>query len=90
MTENLADFHRYFHTRLLPIQTRNGARLVGRWETEDHRVVSIWEYDDRDAYGRIHRAVRSDPDTAVAEEYRRALGPLYTSMDEVFMYDTGD
>ncbi|MEN8113899.1 MAG: NIPSNAP family protein [Actinomycetota bacterium] len=88
--ENLADFHVYFHKRLLPIQERHGARLVGRWETEDHRVVSIWEYDSREEYQRVHRAVRDDPDTAFAEEIRRTLGPLYTNMSEVFALATGD
>lgn len=50
VTENLPVFHEFFCAFLLPVQLRHGARLVGRWETEDGRVVAIWEYDDRAAY----------------------------------------
>ena len=83
--ENIGDFHRLFHDHLLPIQRRHGARLIGRWETEDHRVISIWEYDSRDEFQRIHRDVRDDPDTAVAREIRRTLGPLFIEKDDTFM-----
>ena len=55
--ENLPLFHAFFRTWLLPVQLRHGARLVGRWEAEDGRVVAIWEYDDRAAYERIESAV---------------------------------
>lgn len=41
--ENLPVFHDFFRTCLLPVQLRHGARLVGRWETEDGRVVAVWE-----------------------------------------------
>jgi hypothetical protein len=44
VTENLPVFHEFFCAFLLPVQLRHGARLVGRWETEDGRVVAIWEY----------------------------------------------
>jgi hypothetical protein len=40
VTENLAVFHDFFRGYLLPVQLRHGARLVGRWETEDGRVVA--------------------------------------------------
>jgi len=39
--ENLACFHEFFRTWLLPVQLRYGARLVGRWEAEDGRVVAV-------------------------------------------------
>jgi hypothetical protein len=47
---NLPLFHEFFLSHLLPVQLRHGARLVGRWETEDGRVVAVWEYDDLAAY----------------------------------------
>ena len=50
---NLPLFHDFFLTQLLPVQLRHGARLIGRWETDDGRVVAVWEYDDRSAYERI-------------------------------------
>jgi NIPSNAP len=46
---SLPAFHDLFRTHLLPIQQRHGARLIGRWQTDDDRVVAIWQYDDQDA-----------------------------------------
>ncbi|WP_107660599.1 NIPSNAP family protein [Nocardia suismassiliense] len=83
--ENLAIFHDFFQEHLLPVQLRHGARLVGRWETEDARVVAVWEYDSREAYERVQAAVVADPETKRAQEYRRRLPPLFTEKDEIFM-----
>jgi hypothetical protein len=86
--ENLPLFHDFFRTCLLPVQKRHGARLVGRWETEDGRIVAIWEYDDRASYERIEAAVRADPQSRRAQERRAQLPPLITSQEEVFMTAT--
>jgi NIPSNAP len=86
--ENLPLFHDFFRTYLLPVQLRHGARLVGRWEAEDGRVIAVWEYDDRDAYERIGAAVRADPDSIRAQQYRAGLPPLITAQQEVFMVST--
>jgi hypothetical protein len=86
--ENLPVFHDFFRTHLLPVQLRHGARLVGRWETEDGRVVAIWEYDDRAAYERIEAAVRADPDSSKAQQHRARLPALMTATEEVFMRST--
>jgi hypothetical protein len=86
--ENLATFHDFFRRHLLPVQLRHGARLVGRWETEDGRVVAIWEYDDRAGYERIEAAVRADPDSREAQRLRATLPPLMTGTEEVFMTST--
>jgi NIPSNAP protein len=81
--ENLPVFHDFFRTYLLPVQLRHGARLVGRWETEDGRVVAIWEYDDLAAYERIQAAVRADPGFRRAQEQRAQLPSLITTTEEV-------
>jgi hypothetical protein len=87
--DKLADFHRFFREYLLPTQLRHGARLVGRWETEDGRVVAVWEYDNREEYDRIDAAVRADPDTKLALVYRDThIGSLFTNREEVFMTST--
>jgi hypothetical protein len=86
--ENLALFHDFFRTHLLPVQLRHGARLIGRWQTEDDRVVAVWEYDDRQAYERIQAAVRADPATRQAQQVRRSLPTLITATDETFMSST--
>ncbi len=86
--ENLPLFHDFFRTHLLPVQLRHGARLVGRWETDDGRVVAIWEYDDRSAYERIEAAVRRDPGSRRAQEHRATLPLLITAQQETFMTTT--
>ena len=86
--ENLPVFHDFFRTWLLPVQLRHGARLVGRWETEDGRVVAIWEYDDRAAYEHIEAAVRADPDSRRAQEHRLQLPALMTATEETLMSST--
>ncbi|MGH3302783.1 MAG: NIPSNAP family protein [Streptosporangiaceae bacterium] len=83
--ENLPLFHEFSRTHLLPVQRRHGARLIGRWEAEDGRVIAVWEYDDRRAYERIEEAVRADPDSVRAREYRAELPPPITAQEEVFM-----
>ncbi len=76
--ERLAAFNDFFSGYLLPIQVRHGARLVGRWETEEAEVIAVWEYDDKAAYERIDAAIRTGPDSAKAREQRETLGQLVT------------
>jgi hypothetical protein len=86
--ENLPIFHEFFRTHLLPVQLRHGARLVGRWETEDARVVAVWGYNGRASYERIEEAVRQDPDSRRAQEHRAGLPPLILAQEETFMHTT--
>ena len=86
--DRLAAFHDFFHGHLLPIQVRYGARLIARWETDDHKVIAVWEYDDRAAYERIDAAVRADPASHRAQEIRRAGEPFFTEMHESFARST--
>lgn len=86
--ENLQVFHDFFRTHLLPVQLAHGARLVGRWEAEDGRVMAVWEYDDRASYERIEASVRADPRSRAAQLRRTELPPLFTSREEIFMTDT--
>ena len=86
--ERLAAFHDFFNGYLLPIQVRHGARLVGRWETDDQEVIAVWEYDDRAAYERIDAAVRADPASIEAQERRDTLGPLFTEKHGTFARST--
>lgn len=86
--ENLAAFHEFFRDYLLPVQLRHGARLIGRWQTDDNRVIAVWEYDDRQAYERINAAVRADPATQRAREQRARLPTLFTANEETFMSST--
>jgi hypothetical protein len=90
VSENLPVFHEFFLTHLLPVQLRHGARLVGRWETQDGRVVAIWEYDSLAAYEQIQAAVSADPESRRAQEHRAQLPVLTTATEEIFMSSTTD
>ena len=83
-------FTQFFRERLLPVQRRHGARLVGRWQTEDGaEIVAIWAYASHEAYRAIEARVRADPQSVAAQEYRRRhLDPLYTATTESFMRST--
>jgi hypothetical protein len=85
---NVDAFNAFFFHYLLPNQTKHGARLVGRWQTEDDRIVAIWAYDSRDAYERIEDEVRRDPLAAEARSMRESLPRLYESVEETFMVPT--
>ncbi len=44
-------FNAFFRDRLLPVQKRYGARLIGRWQTEDDmRVAALWVYDSTNLF----------------------------------------
>lgn len=45
--ERLVAFNDFFSGYLLPIQVRHGARLVGRWETEEAEVIAVWNTTTR-------------------------------------------
>ena len=85
---NVVAFNSFFEQYLLPIQIRHGARLIGRWQTEDDRIVAVWEYDSRERYEQIQAAVRSDPESAKAQEIRKTLPALFRSTQETFMEST--
>ena len=79
----------FFENHLLPVQLRHGARLVGRWKTND-RIVALWEYEDKQAYHDIQARVRTDPDSIRAQEIRalHRAELFYESSEEVFMTST--
>ncbi len=60
-------FNDFFLSYLLPIQRRHGAKLVGRWQTEDGgEIVVLWAYDSKESYEAIADRVSSDPDSVKA------------------------
>jgi len=76
--ERLAAFNDFFSGYLLPIQVRHGARLVGRWETEEADVIAVWEYDDkaptsasRPQSGLIRTAPRRESSERLSGSYSR-------------------
>jgi hypothetical protein len=60
----IKEFNKLFNEILLPTQLKYGARLVGRWMTEEKdgviEVFAIWEYDSQDQYEAIENKIRAD------------------------------
>ena len=83
-------FNTFFRDRLLPVQQRYGASLIGRWQTEDgSSVTALWVYDSIEQHKFIQAKVRIDPDSIAAQEFRRAeLHSMILETEQEFMIST--
>jgi 8-oxo-dGTP diphosphatase len=82
----LAAFNEFFLERLLPIQLKHGARLVGRFQSRDGSTVyALWAYESEASFEEIDRRVRDDPESASVQDERRLLDPLVSEMTEEFL-----
>lgn len=88
--ERLETSHKVFYDWVLPVHQKHGARLVGRWQSEDGRIVVLWEYDSRADCERVQRAVRDDVQSQGSEAERRAKGLLDVEREEWLMTSTSD
>ncbi len=89
--EKYEEFTHFFHTYLLPNQWKHGARLVGRWVTEQkNEITAIWEYPSYEEYQRIEEAVRNDELHRFAQEKRKELGQLFIESKQDFLHATGE
>lgn len=89
-TAQLETCHKVFYESVLPVHQKHGARLVGRWQSEDGRIVVLWEYDSRDDCERIQKAVHADVQSKRSEEARRAQGLLGADREEWLMISTSE
>ena len=83
-------FNTFFRDRLLPVQRRYGACLIGRWQTENgDRVAALWVYENIEQCESIQAKVRIDPDSIEAQKYRRAnLKSMIIETEQDFMVST--
>jgi hypothetical protein len=82
-------FNAFFNQHLLPMQLKYGARLIGRWITEDRtEIVAIWAYRDRAEYEQIERRIDADPATPEVRAVRRTLEPLFLETRQDFLLST--
>lgn len=92
------EFNQLFNEFLLPTQLKYGARLVGRWMTQENEgtmeVFAIWEYDSLEEYLRIENQVKSDEEHVLRvknqhEELRKLGGNfLLEAPKEDFLFST--
>ena len=84
-------FNEFFHHYLLPNQIKNGAKLIGRWITEDqHEIVAIWEYPSYDEYVKIEKRVQKDEWQKLEHTQRLKIGKLNLNSYEDFLSPTGE
>ena len=89
--DKLELFNDFFHNYLYPNQLKNGAELIGRWTTEDHRkIYAIWAYKSREDYERIERSVREDELHTIAQEKRKAMPPFIINAYQEYLEPTGN
>jgi hypothetical protein len=87
--DRAAAFNAFFNDPLLPLQLKYGARLVGRWITEDRtEIVAIWAYRDKAEYEEIERKIGADPASPGVREVRRTLEPLFVDTWQDFLLST--
>ena len=85
----LQAFNDFFHTYLLPIQWKHGAKLIGRWVTDGQKhITEIWEYESYDAYETIEAKVHRDELYQKAEENRSSITSAILSSKLEFMEAT--
>ncbi|TGB03527.1 NIPSNAP family protein [Halobacillus salinus] len=86
----LEDFNKHFNETLLPTQLKYGARLVGRWMTEEKdgviEILAIWQYESQEDYQVIEGKVRGD-DAHIerVEKWFQKLGGR-DKLKEVFLH----
>ena len=83
-------FNKFFQSHLLPIHKKHGARLIGRWQNEDGRRITIlWCYNTVAHYTFVEDQVKTDPDSIKAQEYQKQeLTPLFQATSENFLTST--
>lgn len=88
--EKLHELNEFFHKYVLSNQVKNGAKLIGRWVTEENdEVVVMWEYPSFEEYLKIEERVLKDDMYKLAEEQLRKIGPLYVDFSQDFLKPAG-
>ncbi|MAE66972.1 MAG: hypothetical protein CMJ18_22155 [Phycisphaeraceae bacterium] len=87
--DRIASSHEVFYEHVHPVHVKHGARFIGRWQTEDDRIVVIWEYDSVEECERIQKAVHDDPALVATDTKRKSSGLLGADREEILMTPTG-
>ena len=77
LPDKIEEFQQFFEQFLLPVQVKNGARLVGKWLTESKDVMVIWEYPSLEEYRKIQQRVHKDEMVKKMQEYILRSGKPY-------------
>ncbi len=86
--DNVAESTRIFQELVRPVHEKYGARLVGRWLTDDGKIVVIWQYRDIEHCRGCLQSVKEDPESKHTLPIRTAGGLAEVARREVFMTST--
>ncbi|MEH7225913.1 NUDIX domain-containing protein [Bacillus sp. JJ1566] len=74
---------RFLNDHFIPIQIKNGAKLIGQWQTESsEEMISIWEYPNMDEYLKIEKRVLKEKQKV--GDFQK----LYLNYEEDFLTST--
>ncbi|WP_404330331.1 NUDIX domain-containing protein [Mesobacillus maritimus] len=90
LPERVEEFQQLFEQYLLPVQVKNGAKLVGKWLTESNEVMVIWEYPNQEEYQKIQQRVNKDEMMKKMQEQVHRLGKPYLQSSEEVLTALGD
>ncbi len=80
----------FFNEYVMPIQLKNGAKLIGRWITEEeNEILTMWHYPSYDDYLKIEERVKKDELHQQAQAQLLKLGKLYLDSRQDFLTSTG-
>ncbi|MFF2591437.1 NUDIX domain-containing protein [Peribacillus butanolivorans] len=90
LPEKVSLFTGFFHAYLLPNQLKSGAKLVGRWITENKdEIITLWEYPSYEEYMKIEERVKKDEMHKQAQAQLKKSGNLYIESRQDFLVPTG-
>ncbi len=88
--ERIMDINKLFDEYVLPNQLKNGAKLIGRWITEDkNEIVTMWHYPNYGDYLKIEKRVKKDQLHQQAKKQLLTLGNPYLDYRQEFLTSTG-
>lgn len=84
------EFNKFFDEYLLPIELKNGAKLIGRWVTEsENEIIVMWDYTNYEEYLKIAERVKKDGMHQRAQKQLLKLGHLSIDSRQDFLHSTG-
>jgi 8-oxo-dGTP diphosphatase len=90
LPEKVEEFQQFFEQFLLPVQVKNGAKIVGKWLTESKEVMVIWEYPSLEEHHKIQQRVNKDDMTKTMQEHVHRFGKPYLQSSEEGLTALGD
>ncbi|WP_420489913.1 NUDIX domain-containing protein [Neobacillus drentensis] len=85
------EFNHFFDKFLKANQLKNGANLLGCWNTEmENEILVIWQYPSYDDYLNIQKRVKMDELHQKTKEQLLKLGKLYLDFHQETLSSIGD